>query len=103
MARYYGPPTLLFYFQNHTRHPWPARAHLLFAAIAFGVVLQINHVGLRVFIKAVLAVSAANTGFAPAGVVALHGLEIFAVDIGLSKTELVAGAHRYVDVRCVEG
>ena len=45
--------------------------------------------GLEVFHEAVLAVRAANARLAPSGVEALHGLEVFAVDVGLAKLQAV--------------
>jgi hypothetical protein len=50
--------------------------------------------GLEKLVEAVFAVGAADAGFSPTGVEALHGLEVFAVDVGLTEMDFTAGFHR---------
>jgi len=55
-------------------------------------------VGLRALVEAVFAIGASDAALAPAGVEALHGFEILAVDIGLAETKLPAGPHWDVEI-----
>lgn len=58
--------------------------------------------GMGEFVDAVLAVRAADPGLADAGVEALHGLEIFPVDVGFAEVDFVAGAHGRAEVAGVD-
>src|ERR1035438_2139198 len=57
------------------------------------VIVHVDDVSLEVLFEAVLAVCAADAGFAPSGMEALHGFEVFAIDVGFAEFELVGGAH----------
>lgn len=52
--------------------------------------------------EAVFAVGTTDAGFSPTGVVALHGLKILAVDVGLAEVDFAAGFHRRVEVSRVD-
>lgn len=58
---------------------------------------------LQVLQKAVLAVSAADAGLAPARMEALHAFEVFAVDVGLAELETVDGLHGQGNIARVDG
>ena len=60
--------------------------------------LQVDDLCLCELEQAVLAVGAADAGFAPAGVVALHGFEMFTVYVGLAELQLIDRVHRFVQV-----
>src|SRR5438445_196961 len=64
--------------------------------------LHIDDVSLGELVEAVFAIGAADAAFAPAGVEALHGLEVFAVDVGLAEVDLLAGAEGGVEVAGVD-
>jgi hypothetical protein len=51
--------------------------------------VHIDDMRLEIFLQPVLAVSAADSGLAPAGVETLHGLKVFAVNVSLAEFELV--------------
>ena len=68
-----------------TRCPRRAyRNRFLFLLLLVEIVVQVDDVSLEIFFQAVLAIGAADSGFAPAGMEALHGLEVLAVHIGLA-------------------
>src|ERR1039458_7699157 len=77
----------------------PPSSRLLLAE----VVVHVDDVGLEVLFQTVLAVSAADAGLAPAGVEALHGLEVLAIHVGLAELQLVRGAHGYIERAGVDG
>src|ERR1017187_2769687 len=59
--------------------------------------------GREVFLQAVLAVGAADAGFAPSSVKALHGLEVFAIHVGLAALEFVRSTHGCIERTRVDG
>jgi hypothetical protein len=59
--------------------------------------------GLHEFVKAVLTIGTSNSALSPAGMVALHGLEVFSIDLGLAKTDFAAHFQRYVQVAGIHG
>jgi len=77
----------------------PAEGDLL---LLLEVVVQVDDVRLQVLFQTMFSVCAADAGFAPAGMEALHGLEVLAIDVGFAKLQLIGGAHGYAQVRGVD-
>src|SRR3974390_1048541 len=67
------------------------------------VALKINDVRLQKFGEAMLAVGAADSTLSPAGVKALHGFEVLAVDVGFTEADLAAGPQGDVEVAGING
>jgi len=67
-------------------------------SVLFRVVGHVADVGLEVFLKTVLAVVAADAGFAYALMEALESLEGLAVHIGLAELQLVECFHHGVGI-----
>ena len=67
--------------------------------IESGLKLQIDHLRLGIFQHAILSVCTTDSGFAPSGMIALHGFEVLAVHVSLPELELPTGAHGCVDIR----
>ncbi|VFS49970.1 Uncharacterised protein [Budvicia aquatica] len=49
--------------------------------------LNIDHMGVGIFIQAVFSIGSANAGFTNAGVETLHGFKVFSVNIGFTKVQ----------------
>ena len=56
--------------------------------------LDVHHLGARELLDTVASVCTADARLAGAGVEALHGLEVLAIDVGLPKVDLTHAAHR---------
>ncbi len=64
--------------------------------------LQVNDVGLGVFVKPMFAVGSAYARLSPASVKTLHGFKVFPVNVGLAELDLFARTHGNIDVARVD-
>src|ERR1700722_4673083 len=53
--------------------------------------------------QSVRSVGTTNPGFAPAGMEALHGLKMFAIDVSLAELQFVCRSHGNVEVLSKDG
>src|ERR1035437_3109485 len=69
----------------------------------FHVVVHVDHVSLEEFLQSMASVRPANARLAPTRMEALHGLEVFAVHVGLAELQFVGSAHGRVQAAGEDG